>query len=284
MPINQEELLAVAVEDQPVSYTDASSMLYALGIGLGADPADGKELPYVYEVPSQKTVPTLATVLLRDDLLAGCGFDDGQVFHVALKLDLYRPLPAAAQLLANRRVLAVQDLGDGRGARIVVRSEVRLARSEAALFSLASTLLAPGEGGFGGAPPSDAVVPQALPKRDPDLSCDIVTRPDQALLFRISSGRGALHVEAGAARAAGFERPVLQSRCVAGLACRAILETICEYDHTLITGFAAQFAAPVYPGETLTTDMWQDRNIVSFRSSVKARNSVVLTHGRCTLL
>lgn len=284
MPINQEKLMAVAVEDQPVSYTDGAAILYALGIGLGANPLDRRELPYVYETPLLKTVPTLATVLLPDDLLSGCGFDERQLLHVAVKLDLYRPLPAAAHLLANRRVLAVHDLGAARGARIVVQSEVRLARDEAALFSLASTLLAPGEGGFGGTPPGDAPVPQVLPNRDPDLSCDIATRTDQALLFRLSGGRSALHVEAGAARAAGFDRPLLQSRCSAGIACRAILETICEYDYTLITGFAAQLAAPVYPGETLTTEMWQDRNIVTFRCRVKARNSVALTHGRCTLL
>ncbi len=284
MPINQEKLLAVTVEDQPISYDDGAAMLYALGIGLGADPADRRELPYVYEAPLLKTVPTLATVLLPDDLLAGCGFDDRQLFHVALKLDLYRPLPAAAELLVNRRVLAVHDLGAPRGARIILQSDARLARSEAALFSLASTLLAPAEGGFGGTPPGEQPIPQVLPPRDPDLSCDIDTRPDQALLFRLSGGRSPLHVEPRAAHAAGFERPVLQSRLGAGIACRAILETICEYDYTLITGFAAQFAAPVYPGETLTTDMWQDRNIVTFRCSVKARNSVVLTHGRCTLL
>ncbi len=284
MPINQDKLLAAAVADQPVSYADGVALLYALGIGFGSNPLDRQELPYVYELPSLKTVPTLATVLLPDDLLAGCGFDHRQVLHVALKLDLYRPLPAAAQLLANRRVLAVHDLGAGKGGRIVVQSEVRLARDDAALFSLASTLLAPGEGGFGGVPPGESPVPHVLPKRDPDLSCDITTRADQALLFRLSGGRSSLHVEAAAAHAAGFDRPMLQSRCSAGIACRAILKTICEYDHTLITGFAAQFAAPVYPGETLTTDMWQDRNIVTFRATVKARNSVVLTHGRCTLV
>jgi acyl dehydratase len=284
MPINQQKLMAVTVEDQPLSYTDGAALLYALGVGFGGNPLDRKELPYVYEAPSLKTVPTLATVLLPDDLLAGCGFDDRQVLHVALKLDLYRPLPAAAHLLANRRVVAVHDLGANKGARIVVQSEVRLAKDETALFSLASTLLAPGEGGFGGTPPGEASVPQVLPRRDPDLSCDIATRPDQALLFRLSGGRSSLHVESGAAHAAGFDRPMLQSRCSAGIACRAILKTICEYDYTLITAFAAQFAAPVYPGETLTTDMWQDRNIVTFRCTVKARNSVVLTHGRCTLV
>jgi acyl dehydratase len=122
-----------------------------------------------------------------------------------------------------------------------------------------------------------------LPGRHPDLSCSSTTRPDQALLFRLSGDRNPLHVDPAAAREAGFTRPLLHGRCSYGIACRAILSTICDYDHTLITGFDARFAAPAYPGDTLTTDMWQDRNIVSFRCSVKARNSIVLSNGKCTL-
>ena len=39
----------------------------------------------------------------------------------------------------------------------------------------------------------------------------------------------------------------------------------------------------IKPGDVVTTDMWQDRNIVSFRCSVRARKSIVLDCGRCTL-
>ena len=67
------------------------------------------------------------------------------------------------------------------------------------------------------------------------------------------------------------------------MACHAILKTICAYDYTLITGFDARFSAPVLPGDTITTDMWQDGNVVSFQSSVKERGIVVLKNGKCTL-
>jgi acyl dehydratase len=46
----------------------------------------------------------------------------------------------------------------------------------------------------------------------------------------------------------------------------------------------ARFVAPAYPGETVTTEMWQERNIVSFRCSVKARKTVVVDNGKCTLV
>ena len=85
------------------------------------------------------------------------------------------------------------------------------------------------------------------------------------------------------AKRLGFQKPILHGLATYGFACRAILKTICNYDHTLICGFDARFSAPFYPGELLTTEMWQDRDIVSFRCIAKNRNSIVIDNGRCTL-
>ena len=41
-----------------------------------------------------------------------------------------------------------------------------------------------------------------------------------------------------------------------------------------------RFSAPVYPGETLRTEMWRDGNVVSFRISVVERNIVAFNNGR----
>jgi acyl dehydratase len=283
MPLTYESLLATAIEDQPVSYTDKDAMLYALGVGFCSVPGDTKELPYAFESPALKTVPTFASMLPPGDFLADSGWNAAQVLLAGLRLELYRPLPAAADLLVNRRVLGVYDKGAAHGAMIVVQSEVRMAKDDTALFTLGSTLIARGDGGGIGGPRGIPPERHTLPKREPDLSCASATRANQALLFRLSGDRNPLHADPEAARKAGFPRPLLHGRCTYGIACRAILNTICDYDHTLITGFDARFSAPVYPGDTLTTDMWQDRNIVSFRCSVKARNSVVLSNGKCTL-
>ncbi|MDH3990392.1 MAG: MaoC family dehydratase, partial [Gammaproteobacteria bacterium] len=116
-----------------------------------------------------------------------------------------------------------------------------------------------------------------------DLSCDITTRPDQALLYRLTGDRNPLHADPERARAVGFERPILHGLCTFGIACKAVLQTICDYDHTLIEAFDARFSAPVLPGDTITTDMWQDGNTISFSCSVKARDVIVLRNGKCTL-
>lgn len=282
MPINYDELMATSVLDEPHEYGESDCILYALATGFGSDPMNRRELPFVYERHGPSTVPTMAAMLLPGDFLRDCGWDYRQVLHSALRIELYRPLPPAASLLTNRRVVAVQDRGVRRGARIEVESEVRMARDDTVLFTLGSTLIARGDGGFGG-PRGQSKVPHRLPDRAPDLSCDLPTRPDQALLFRLSGDLNPLHADPDLARSAGFERPILHGRCTTGIACHAVLKTICDYDFTLINGFDVRFSSPVFPGDVITTEMWQDRNIVSFRSIVRDRNAVVLNNGVCTL-
>ncbi len=283
MPIDYDALIATSVDDEPCAYDEQRCTLYALGIGFAADPGDRHELPYAYEGASLRTVPTMASTLLSSSLVAGCGWDYSMVVHGAEKLDLYRPLPPAAELLVNRRVSAVEDLGSEHGARIVIESEARLAKDDTVLFSAARTLIARADGGFGG-PGQRAAPPHPLPDREADLTCELPTRADQALLFRLSGDLNPLHADPALARRVGFEGPVLHGLCTYGIACRAVLQTICGYDFTLITGFDAQFVAPVYPGDTLVTEMWQDRNIVSFRCVVPDRGVTVVDNGKCTLV
>lgn len=282
MPINYDALMALSVQDDPLHYSENDSILYALGVGFGSDPLNARELPFVYEGAGLSTVPTMAAMLVRGNFLDNCGWDYSQVLHSALSIALYRPLPASADLLINRKVVDVQDRGKRRGARVNVESEVRLARDDTVVFTLASTLLARADGGFGGRSGENRM-PHKLPKRQPDLVCDLPTRPDQALLFRLSGDQNPLHADPDLARSAGFRMPILHGRCTTGIACHAILKTICDYDYTLIKGFDVRFTSPVFPGDMVTTEMWQDRNIISFRSSVRSRAATVLNNGCCTL-
>jgi acyl dehydratase len=82
---------------------------------------------------------------------------------------------------------------------------------------------------------------------------------------------------------AGFPRPILQGLCTYGIACRSVLATLCDYDPAKITGFDVRFSAPVFPGETIVTEIWADGPVVSFRSRVKERDVVCLNNGKCTL-
>jgi len=40
-----------------------------------------------------------------------------------------------------------------------------------------------------------------------------------------------------------------------------------------------RFSAPVYPGETIRTELWQDGADISFRARALERNVVILNNG-----
>jgi acyl dehydratase len=282
MALNYEHLMGLKRDADRFAYTDRESMLYALGIGLGRDPLDANELPYVFEQPGLKTVPTMASVLARVPLLRDCGFDYAKVLHGEQRLALHRPLPAAADLIADSRVTEAYDKGAGKGAVIYTRTDVRGADG-APMFTLASTTFARGDGGFGG-PAGSGPAPHELPQRKPDASATLETRPDQALLYRLNGDRNPLHADPALARRAGFRAPILHGLCTYGVACHAILRTVLAYDHTRIAAFDLRFSAPVYPGEAIATDLWVDGKVVSFRCRVPAReDAVVINNGRCEL-
>ncbi len=282
MPIDRDYLASAALEDVPFSYSEKDVILYALGIGCGSDPLDEGQLAYVSEHAGLRTLPTFAGMFIPDDIVVDAGIDQANMLHRTESLRLFRPLPAAAELLANQRVVSLTDRGARRGADLELETELRLARDDTVVCTILTRVIARNDGGFGGtaSPTRDR---HRIPDREPDLQCALPTRPDQALLFRLSGDFNPLHSDPAVARRAGFDRPILHGRCTFGIACHAILKTVCDYDSTLIRELACRFSSPVYPGDTITTDMWQDGNVVSFRCRVADRNSTVINNGRCVL-
>ncbi|HEX4156884.1 MAG TPA: MaoC/PaaZ C-terminal domain-containing protein [Rhizomicrobium sp.] len=282
MPINYDEVMQLSASDVPFSYKDRETMLYALGIGFGRDPLNVAELPFVYE-NGLRTVPTLSTVVTWGSAILGrTGINYLMVLHGEQRLTMFRPLPIAAELLVDERIAGVYDKGE-KGAIIILEKTLKLKGTGEKLCTLAATTVARGDGGFRG-PREGAPEPHPIPSRTPDLIHDCDTRPDQALLYALSGDRNPLHRDPNVARLAGFPRPILHGLCTYGTACRAIISTVCEYDADRIAGFDARFSAPVFPGETIATEMWTDGSVVSFRSKVKERDVVVINNGKCTLV
>ena len=283
MALNYERLMGLKREGDRFAYGDRETMLYALGIGLGRDPLDERELAFVFEQPGLKAVPTMATVLTRVPLLRDCGFDYSKVLHGEQRLALHRPLPAAGELVADSRVTAAYDKGAGKGAVILTQTAVRAAADGTPLFTLGSTTFARGDGGFGG-PAGSGPEPHALPARKPDATATLETRPDQALLYRLNGDRNPLHADPALARRVGFRAPILHGLCTYGVACHAVLRSLLGYDAARVAAFDVRFSAPVYPGDAVAVDLWSDGDVVSFRCRVPAREDVVvINNGRCEL-
>ncbi|MDJ0928044.1 MAG: MaoC/PaaZ C-terminal domain-containing protein [Gammaproteobacteria bacterium] len=282
MALDYDDLKSRRSSGVPIAWRDRDVMLYALAVGMGRDPLDPRELAFVYEGGGLQVLPSFASVLAATDLLEGCGWDYRQVLHGAERLQLHRPLSDQGEILTAARVARVRDLGSRRGAYLDLEVAAVRAGDEAPAFTVERTLVARGDGGFGG-PTDRGPAPHALPDRKPDLVCDLQTHPNQALLYRLCGDRNPLHADPALARRLDQPAPILHGLCTWGIACRAVLGTICEYDATLIRTLEGRFSAPVFPGEKLVTEMWQDANIVSFRVRAAERDIVVLSHGRCEL-
>ncbi len=292
MPIYYPDILNQPSAARAFSYGDKEVMLYALGIGLGADPLDERELPFVYE-RGLKVVPTAATVLA-----SGAAARDGasveappghrvsdinylMVVHGEQKIELHRPLPAAGAFTAASRTVGAYDKGREKGA-VVIQETVWTDAAGEAVATLTGSMFARGDGGFGG-PSEGAPAPHPTPTRAPDLSLDFATRRDQALLYRLNGDRNPLHADPEFARLAGFERPILHGLCTYGITCRAILAGITGFDPEPILSHQARFSAPVFPGDTLTVDLWRDGKEIAFEARVTARGVTVIKNGLTVL-
>lgn len=284
MAIDYDKLLALTIPDAEQSYGPKDCILYALGAGLGLDPVNEDELPFVYE-KNLKVLPTQSAVLaspgfwLRD---LDTGIDWVKLVHGEHSMVMHKALSGSGTLTSKTRVLDVVDKGEGKGA--IVYSERMLFDKATGdpVATIVQTTFCRGDGGFGGPPRPQRPV-HAIPDRAPDLVCELATRPETALIYRLSGDLNPLHVDPAVAKAAGFAKPILHGLATFGVAGHAVLKMVCGYDPARLASIAGRFSAPVYPGETIRTELWRDDDVVSFRARVVERDVVAINNGRAGL-
>ena len=284
MPINYQKLIDWRIPEVEQHLTRRDTMLYALGVGLGADPCDAAQLKFVYEEKLQ-ALPTMAIVLgypgpwhAHPEL----GITRSHVVHGEQGFRIRRPLPVEGTVIGATRVTGVVDKGQGKGALVMTECTVRDKAGAEIVCELSSTTFCRADGGFGG-PDGPVKTPHPLPDAPPQHVCDLPTLPQAALIYRLSGDTNPLHADPVYAQKAGYKIPILHGRCTFGVAGHAILKTLCGYDPSRFIAMEGRFSSPVYPGETIRTEMWQDGNVVSFRSTVPSRGATVLNNGRAEI-
>jgi acyl dehydratase len=200
--------------------------------------------------------------------------------HGEQGIELFDEIPPDGEIESVGECTGIWDKGSA--AVLEFESTATNVKTGKPLLKTRTMLFCRGEGGWGGdRGPSDKI---DFPSRAPDHKVTYQTREDQALTYRLSGDRNPLHSDPDFAKAAGFDKPILHGLCTYGITCRAVLQTYCNFDPTLIRGHDVRFSAPVFPGETIVTRMWKDGNIVSFEASVKERPGVtVIKNGKTTL-
>jgi acyl dehydratase len=282
--LNYEKLVNWPFDDVIHRYTTKDSILYALGLGFGSNPTDAKELRYVYE-NGLETFPAMAVVLghpgpwMTDP---ETGIDMVQVLHGEQHLAVNKPLPAEGTIIGRNKVTEVVDKGAGKGALIHIQRQI-FDEANGDLYSTQTAVIfARANGGFGG-PVTSGPRPHELPDRPADISVEITTSKRMALLYRLSGDYNPLHADPVVAAKAGFHAPILHGLASFGVATRALLEGFEIQNNAQLKNIGLRFSAPVFPGETISTDLWRDGDEVSFRSRVASRDAIVLNNGRAII-
>ncbi len=284
MTIVYEKLLALKIPEAQASYGAKEPILYALSLGLGRDPVNARELPFVYE-KGLKILPTYPVVLAPAGFWArdlDTGIDWVKIVHGEHKLVLHKPLGTSGKVMSRTRILDVIDKGPGKGALLFTERVISDQASGEAIATIRQTGFCRGDGGFGG-PQRPTPAPHKIPDRAPECTDDFATRADMALFYRWNADLNPLHADPDIAAKAGYPKPILHGLATFGVAGHAILRTLCDYDPGRFKAIQGRFSAPVYPGETIRTEMWRDGSVVSFRARVTERDKVVLDNGRAEI-
>lgn len=279
MPINAEALLRYEIPEVRQRLTARDAALYALSVGLGQDPLDPRQLDFVDGRRALRALPFMAVVLGHPGFWLAdprTGVDAVRLVHGEQGITVHRSFPIGGEVVGRTRVTGLVDKGPGRGALLYVEKRVTDAAHDALLAVATATVFLRGDGGFGGAK-SPVRPPHPMPGTAPDRVVDLPTRPEQALLYRLNGDDNPLHADPAVAEAAGFPRPILHGLCTLGVVGHALLRTLGGYDPARFHALDLRFSAPVFPGETIRTEIWDNG---AFQARVVGRDVLVASHGR----
>jgi acyl dehydratase len=284
MPLDPQKLLNWKFPEIEHTYTEKDTILYALGLGCGSDPESPDDLRFVYE-NGLLALPTMAVVLAypgnwleSPDSTA----DYRKLLHGEQYLTLHRPIPPAGTVIGRTRVTDLLDKGKEKGAALFTERTVLDQATGAPIATMTSVGMLRGDGGFGGKP-GPQPPPHRLPETAPQMTVDLKTYTNSALIYRLSGDRNPLHSDPKAAAGGGFKTPILHGLCTFGIAGRALIKACCSGDPARLKSMQLRFSAPVFPGETIRTEMWPEGSRISFRARVVERDVVVLNNGLATV-
>jgi acyl dehydratase len=272
-------LVGVPGEPSERSWTSKDALLYAIGVGAGlGDPL--RELEFTTENSEgieQKVLPTYGVLLAQARSARSIGdFDRAMLVHAEQYVELHRPLPVSGTVRTSSKVTGMYDKGSG--ALVESESVAVDPASGEPLITMRSGTFIRGEGGFGGDRGTGA--PWQVPDRDPDHQIVEQTRPEQALLYRLSGDRNPLHADPKFAARGGFSRPILHGLCTYGVTGRVLLHELCGSDPGRFISMSGRFSAPVTPGDSLVVSIWTGDDGTALFRTAKDDGTVVIDRGR----
>ncbi|KAI0232666.1 Peroxisomal multifunctional enzyme type 2 [Lamellibrachia satsuma] len=306
-PVDLSGSVGAIVPEMTFTYSVKDVIVYALSVGVTTKQTDG--LKFLYEGSDEFSV--LPTFVVAPALTAWLGtavvgIDPSQAVHGEQYLELFGPLPKSATLMLHGKIVDILDKGSG--AVILADVDVFSESGERLAHCQMNTFVR-GAGGYGGHRNSDlAVTTVSTPTRPPDGSITENIGTDQAALYRLNGDPNPLHIDPQFAALAdlrskeekehrkrrvdldtwedilpdspqSFPRPILHGLCTLGYAARHVLQKFCNNDVSRFKAIKARFTKPIFPGQTLQTDMWMNGTRIHITCKVVETGDTCLAGG-----
>jgi acyl dehydratase len=123
-----------------------------------------------------------------------------------------------------------------------------------------------------------------LPTRESLVTIAQTIDLDQTMRYANASGdRNPIHLDDPVARMAGLPGIIVHGLCTMAFASKVIVDHVCGGDPERLRHLAVQFSHPVFPGDTVTTTVWPEKDSGHVKYfSYETRNAagvVVLRNG-----
>ncbi|UIJ83718.1 MaoC family dehydratase [Rhizobium leguminosarum] len=282
MTLSAQSILDFPVPQATHVVTARDAILYALSVGYGTNALDEKALNYVYE-RDLVTSPTLANIVAHPGpWMQQTGVDWARLVHSEHRLTIHWPVPLDVQLISRSRVLSVVDRGVEKGMFVSFERLIVTKDGDEPIATIVQTNACRGDGGCGSAGSAPEPLSK-VPDGEPDFEFHVDIPGNAALLYRLNGDLNPLHIDPQAAARSGFDRPILHGLCSFGYAGYAIVAAIDSGMAIGLSAIAARFSAPIFPGETITVQIWRNNAEIRFRGLVASRDAIILDNGMARL-
>jgi acyl dehydratase len=201
------------------------------------------------------------------------------VVHYEQDMLLHRPLEAGMCVVSRATPVAV--LPRPNGTSLVIKTETRDEDGELVNEQYVTEF-------FRGVQADEGVGERAPDHRleadgDPVAEVTYLVAEDQTARYAAASGDDfAIHLDDEFARVVGLPGRIVHGLCTMAFAGRAVLEAAAIEDPRAVKRIAVRFSAPLFPGETVRTRVWNVDGAFGFES-VGPQGTAVLKDGRLEL-
>ena len=258
--------LGLAGRRHPYEVTETGMQAYA----EATDDVPGG--PVFAIVPVWKTIAPASEAVVSGDARRF-------VVHYEHDVLLHRPLEAGMRVVSHATPAAV--LPRPNGTSLVIRIETRDEDGELVNEQYVTEFFrgVQADEGRGERPPDHRLEADG----DPVAEVTYLIAHDQSVRYAAASGDDfAIHLDDEFARRVGLPGRIVHGLCTMAFAGRAVLEAADVDDPRLVRRLAVRFSAPLFPGESLTTRIWDVAGGFGF-DSVNPQGVPVLKDGRLEL-